>query len=90
MENLLIIAFIFVILFVRHVGSSLNAVLDIIDTQTRSIGKIKRNHSYNTKVLTFAIEGVRSSLEFIYTHGNTENKKDVMKIVKRFEEEMDE
>ncbi len=81
---------IFIILFVRHIGSNVDVMLNIMDKQTKSLTMISKRGRYHEAVLTFVTESLKTSLDFVYSHGSDEQRKEIDTILDKYKGDHEE
>jgi hypothetical protein len=75
---------IFIIMIIRHIGNNVNDILDIINSQTKSIELLKNKSLYYSNITEFLIESVKPVLEYVYVYGSDGDRKKIIDILERW------
>ena len=86
MVNILMVVCVFILLMMRHINNNIDGILDIIETQTKTLGLLGKRGKYHEEVLTFVTESVKTSTEFVWIHGTDEDRQEIKEIITRFNE----
>lgn len=84
--NIIIFVCIVLILMMRSIAGNVDKVLSIVEKQTKSMGMMIKRSDRQENVLTFVTESVSIAIEFIWNHGSDEDRKNIEKTIKDFEE----
>jgi hypothetical protein len=78
---------IFIIMIIRHIGNNVNDILDIINSQTKSIELLKNKSLYYSNITEFLIESVKPVLEYVYVYGSDGDRKKIIDILEKWKNE---
>lgn len=82
--NILTGVCIVILMMIRRASIAIDTILSIVDKQTKSINLIHNRGNYHEKVLSFISESIKPAIDYVWTHGSDQDRKEISDIINKY------